>query len=62
MIPIDTISCVIKLPLHKYYFRLLFNYLIINFSLHYNSQHNVTLQTYQIIKFIEGESLLLKWN
>jgi len=53
MIPIDTISCVIKLSLHKYYFRLLFNYLIINFSLHYNSQHHVILQTYQIIKLLK---------
>jgi len=60
MIPIDTISCVIKLPLHKYCFILLFNYLIMKFSLHYNSQHHATLQTYQIIKFIQGESLFLK--
>jgi hypothetical protein len=41
MIPINTISCAIRLPLYKYYFstilQLLFNYFIINFSLHYNS-------------------------
>jgi hypothetical protein len=64
MIPIDSTNYATRLPLYKYYFsislQLLFNLFITNFPLHCNSQHHVALQTYQIIEFIKGESLLLK--
>jgi hypothetical protein len=57
MIPVDIINCATRLSLYKYYFfiivGILFNYFITSFSLHYNSQHHVALQTCQTNKFIE---------
>jgi hypothetical protein len=63
MNPIDITSCAIRLSLYKYYFHYfmtIVHFFNINFPLHCNSQHHVTLQTYQTIKFIEGESFFLK--
>jgi len=63
MISIDATNCAIRLSLYIYiYLWMLFKRCIIIF--HYIATHNIMLP-YKLAKpftFIEGESLLLKWN